>query len=266
MRLLIIALTVFALAGCEYAAVQSAPKKEASASRTPAALEADKLFWATLHGGNYAGIGKALEANTAAYLENPNDAVTAAHVGWLHMWRLAERSRLDAVPPTMTDDAVLARKYFQEAVALNPGEARYLGFLAAAMLAEGSIHKDEKLLRQGHFRMLEAVKAWPEFNLFTAGVGASRLPPDSPHFKEALDNQWRALDLCAGEKVESRATRIRHQQFHRIGQGHVRDHDELSDRRFPHRLRRVIDQIDHHAFEMLGIDEHLRQISRQVNL
>src|SRR5436190_6050574 len=201
-RLLIIALTVFALAGCEYAAVRSAPKKEASASRTPAALEADKLFWATLHGGNYAGIGKALEANTAAYLENPNDAVTAAHVGWLHMWRLAERSRLDAVPPTMTDDAVLARKYFQEAVALNPGEARYLGFLAAAMLAEGSIHKDEKLLRQGHFRMLEAVKAWPEFNLFTAGVGASRLPPDSPRFKEALDNQWRALDLCAGEKVD----------------------------------------------------------------
>ena len=83
------------LAGCEYAAVESAPKKQPSASRTPAALEADKLFWATLHGGNYAGIGKALEAKTAAYLENPNDAVTAAHVGWLHMWRLVERSRLD---------------------------------------------------------------------------------------------------------------------------------------------------------------------------
>lgn len=37
------------------------------------------------------------------------------------------------------------------------------------MMAEGTIHKDEKLIRQGYFRMLDSVKAWPEFNLLTAG-------------------------------------------------------------------------------------------------
>jgi translation initiation factor 2 beta subunit (eIF-2beta)/eIF-5 len=190
------------LAGCEYAAVQTAPKKQAAASRTEAALNADRLFWETLHGGDYAGIPKALEVLTAAYLENPGDAVSAAHVGWLHIWRLAERARMQSVPPTITEDAVMARKFFQEAVSLNPSEARYLGFLASAMMAEGSIHKDEKLVRQGYFRMLDSVKAWPEFNLFTAGYVMSRQPRDSERFKEGLENQWRNMDLCVGEKID----------------------------------------------------------------
>jgi hypothetical protein len=190
------------LAGCDYFAVQTAPGKQAAASRSEAALQADKLFWETLHGGDYAGIQKALEVLTAAYLQNPGDAVTAAHIGWLHIWRLAERARMQSVPATITEDAVLARKFFQEAVSLNPSEARYLGFLASAMLAEGTIHKDEKLTRQGYFRLLDSVKAWPEFNLFTAGYVMSRQPTDSERFKEALENQWRNIDVCVGEKID----------------------------------------------------------------
>jgi hypothetical protein len=190
------------LAGCEYAAVQTAPKKQVAATRTEAALNADKLFWTTLHGGDYAGIQKALEVLTAAYLQNPGDAVTAAHVGWLHIWRLAERARMQSVPATITEDAVLARKFFQEAVSLNPSEARYLGFLASAMLAEGTIHRDEKLIRQGYFRLLDSVKAWPEFNLFTAGYVMSRQPTDSERFKQGLENQWRNMDVCVGEKID----------------------------------------------------------------
>ncbi len=53
--------------------------------------------------------------------------------GWLHIWRLAESARQEALSPAITDDAVLARKFFQEAVALNPSEARYLGFLGASL-------------------------------------------------------------------------------------------------------------------------------------
>ena len=54
-------------------------------------------------------------------------------------------AELAQVPATITDDAVLARKYFEEAVRLQPGEARFQGFLGSALLAEGAIHKDEKL-------------------------------------------------------------------------------------------------------------------------
>ncbi|HEX2494421.1 MAG TPA: hypothetical protein VHK24_11640 [Steroidobacter sp.] len=195
-------LVTMTLHGCGYMAVRSAPAKQASASRTEAALQADELFWQTLHGGRYEQIPAAINALTGAYLANPNDPVTAAHIGWMHFWRLAESVRLDSVPPTITDDAILARRYLQEAVQLNPKEARYLGFLAAATMTEGSIHRDERTTRRGYFVMQDAVKAWPEFNLFTAGYGASRLPPDSERFKEGLERQWQTLDLCSLDRID----------------------------------------------------------------
>src|ERR1043166_4955187 len=82
------------LSACDYIAIHSAPKKQPAAARTETALKADDVFWQTLHGGRYEDIPQALERVTAAYLENPNDAVSAAHTGWLHIWRLSERARL----------------------------------------------------------------------------------------------------------------------------------------------------------------------------
>ena len=195
-------LATTSLFGCGYMAVRSAPAKQAAAARTEAALKADELFWQALHAGKYEQIPTVVDALTGAYLANPNDAVTAAHIGWMHIWRLAESARLDRVPPTITHDAILARRYFQEAVQLDPKEARYLGFLASATMTEGSIHKDERLTRRGYFLMQDAVKAWPEFNLFTSGYGASRLPPDSERFKEALERQWQTLDLCSLDSID----------------------------------------------------------------
>lgn len=190
------------LSACAYVAINTAPPKQASNTRSEAALAADTLFWEALHSGDYEKIPTVLEAMTGAYLANPNDAVTAAHVGWLHIWRLAERARLSKVPATITDDAVMARKYFQEAVTLNPEEPRYLGFLASSLLAEGNIHKDEKLLRQGYFTMLDAIDGWPEFNLFTAGYVMSGSPAGSERFNKALAWQWQNLDVCVAGKVD----------------------------------------------------------------
>jgi hypothetical protein len=198
----LILLIVAATAGCGRLAVWSAPAKTPSAERTAAAIEADKLFWATLHGGAYESIPEALSALKAAYLANPHDAVTAAHVGWLHIWRLAERARQAAPRPDITDDAVLGRKYFEEAVRLQPGEARYLGFYASLLMTEGTIHKDEKLVRRGFYTMKDAVAAWPEFNYFTAGYTASGQPVESDRFREAVEQQWLNLDVCTGETVD----------------------------------------------------------------
>ena len=82
-------------AGCTALAIWTAPEKTASAARTEAAERADALFWTTLHAGDYEGIPRAITALTAAYLADPLDPVTAAHLGWLHIWRLVERARLD---------------------------------------------------------------------------------------------------------------------------------------------------------------------------
>ena len=188
--------------GCASLAVWSAPEKTPGPNRTPMAVQVDGLFWQTLHGGEYDKIPVALTALKAAYLQAPNDAVTAAHIGWLHIWRLAERARLASLLPDITDDAVLGRKYFEEAVRLNPREPRYLGFYASLLMAEGAIHQDEKLRRRGYYTMQDAITAWPEFNYFTAGYVLSAQPHDSPRFREGLEYQWLNLDRCAGEKVD----------------------------------------------------------------
>jgi hypothetical protein len=192
------------LGGCAYLAEATAPAKSARATRTEVAERADALFWKTFHNGDYDGIPRALDAVKGAYLQAPDDAVSAAHVGFLHVWRIAERARLSAVAASITDDSALARRYFSEAVALHPAESRYQGFLATTMLAEANIHKDEKLKRRGYYAMLDAVDAWPEFNLFTAGYVFSNQPADSPQFKQGLEMQWRTLDLCSGTTVDRR--------------------------------------------------------------
>jgi hypothetical protein len=191
-------------AGCAYVAVQSAPEKAPSTARSKAAEQADTFFWSALHGGQYDRIPVVLNALTAAYLENPNDAITAAHVGWMHVWRLSERARMAEVPATITDEAVLSRRYFEEAVRLNPTEARYLGFYASMLLAEGAIHKDEKLTRKGYFTLQDSIKAFPEFNYFTAGYVMSDRPRESERFKEGLEYQWLNVDACVDEKIDRR--------------------------------------------------------------
>ena len=197
-----VALSAIALTNKDRLAVWQAPQKQAATSRSEAAQKADEIFWQTFHQGDYEQIPQALEVLTAAYLETPTDALTAAHIAWLHNWRIAERARMDSVPATITDDTMLTRRYFQEAVKFDPSDARYLGFLAGHTLAEGTLHQDEKLTREGYFLMLDAIKAWPEFNLFTGGYVMSRLPADSPQFQEGLEWQWRNLDECIEGKLD----------------------------------------------------------------
>jgi hypothetical protein len=183
-------------------AIAMAPKKRPAPTRSDEAIAADSLFWQTLHGGAYHRVPHAIEVLTRAYVATPGDAVTASHIGWLHIWRMAEASRFDSAPASITDHIVLARKYFQEAVALDPADARKLGFLGGSMVAEGTVDRNEKLIRRGYFTLREAIEDWPEFNLFTAGFVLSRTPSGSDRFREGLEWQWRTLDICAGEKID----------------------------------------------------------------
>ena len=188
--------------GCASIAIATAPSKASSPNTSPAANDAEVTFWNTLHAGRYEGIDAALDKLQAVYLENPNDARTAAHIGFLHLWRLTESAREPNLRPTITDEITLSRKYFGEAVSLDDSDPRFLGFLAAVTLAEGSIHHDEATTRRGYFAMKDAVSAWPEFNLFTRGYSMSRLPETDPMYQDAIADQWDTLDRCAKEKVD----------------------------------------------------------------
>ena len=100
----------------------------------------------------------------ASYLQDPHNAKVAAHIGFLHAWRLSERQRLDNIPPQITDDVVLARKFFGESVKLDPKDARYLGFHSSMLMIEGKIHNDEYLTRKGYFRGLDSINDWPQLD------------------------------------------------------------------------------------------------------
>jgi uncharacterized membrane protein len=183
-------------------ALWSAPNKTPSATRSEKAKKADEIFWDALHGGRYEALPQVLDALTAAYVENPRDAQTAAHIGFSHVWRLSEHARLETQSATISDELVLARKYFSEAVRLAPDDERFKGFLASMELGEGTVHGDEKLKRRGYFDLMKAKDGWREFNLFTAGYAMSRLPHTDSKYADAVEYQWQNLDVCAEEKVD----------------------------------------------------------------
>lgn len=170
-------------------------------SNTPLARQAQAYFWQTLHQGRYQDIAVADKQLMAAYLENPNDPTIAAHLGFLHIWKITERGRESIIPPTIVNEIILSNKYFQDAVALQSEDARYLGFLGDSQLAEGQIFHDQWQQVHGYFTLQRSIKAWPQFNYFTAGFVMSTLPSSSNYFKEGLEWQWLTMDLCAEEKV-----------------------------------------------------------------
>lgn len=171
-------------------------------ARLPAAILADTVFWRTFHAGAYDSIPRAMIALKAAYLQRPSDAVTASHIGFLHTWRIAERARLTQQLPSITDDAILGRYYFERANGLaTTYDPRIHGFTAVMKIIEGGIHRDSALVAAGRLHGDEAIKRWPEFNLFSVGYALSTRGHSSSAFKDALEMQWRTLDLCRREKV-----------------------------------------------------------------
>ena len=193
---------LFAMTGCSRVAVALAPDKEARASNSATTARANRAFHSALSAGQYDTIPSVLHELTAAYLENPHHPETAANLAFAHMWRVTESARLDELPPTITDHLVLARKYFAEASRLAPDDARLRGFHGSVQLAEGTVHDDEKLVRKGYFELTASIRAWPEFNLFTAGYTLSRLPHYDSKFEDALEYQWKTLERCSGTKID----------------------------------------------------------------
>ena len=106
------------------------------------------------------------------------------------------------IPPQITDNAILAKKYFEEAVRLNPEDARYLGFHSSLMMSEGSIHKETYLTRKGYFQELDSIEVWPQFNLFTIGYTMSSKEHSDPKFREAVDMQWENIDKCIDDTID----------------------------------------------------------------
>jgi hypothetical protein len=198
-KVVLATLSAVALAACARTAANVPPRSAARtpSQRLPAAVLADTVFWRTLHAGAYDSIPRALMMLKAAYLQNPADATTAAHVAFLHTWRIAERARLTQQLPSITDDATLAVRYFELAnKRMANYDARTHGFAAVMKMVEGRVHGDTSFTNEGLAQGRRSIDAWPEFNLFTIGYTLSTHPDTSALFREAVAMQWRTLDLC----------------------------------------------------------------------
>lgn len=200
-RLLMLILPAFALISCEKIALMTTPAKKPQASHSKLAKQAEQNFWTNLHQGAYSKLPETTKLLTAAYLENPNDPQIAAHLGFVHIWKITERARLKSVPPTITDEIILSKNYFKEATALTPSDARYQGFLGDSMLVAGKIAHNEREQVRGYFQLKHSIAMWPEFNYFTGGYVLGSLPADSDQFKEGLEWQWKTLDACINGKI-----------------------------------------------------------------
>ncbi|WP_238400366.1 hypothetical protein [Legionella bononiensis] len=192
---------VINLVGCEQVALMSTPPKQAKASKDKLAIQAKHHFWNSLHHGRYQDIPRVSYLLTAAYLENPDDSQLAAYLGFTHIWKITERSRVHDQSPLITNEIILSKKYFLDALELDPHNPIYQGFYGDTQLIEGQIYQDKQEEVRGYFTLKKAIHEWPQFNYFTAGYPMSSLPADSDHFKEGLTWQWKTLDLCTGTKI-----------------------------------------------------------------
>ena len=195
-------LLLVAPAGCEWAAIQSAPEKPADPAQTELSKKARDTFWTALHTGNYAQAPEAIRLLTAAYLENPKQPEITLLLAHAHLWTIAERSRLPELDPRITEHAILAERYFLIAHRLNRNDDRILGLLGGVQLALGSINHDERQTRQGYYLLHDAIRRYPEFNYFSAGYPLSSLPVDDEKFWEGMEDMWEDLALCAGEPID----------------------------------------------------------------
>ena len=190
---IVIGVTCMFLIGCEFFALSFAPKKRAINNNSELTTHAHKVFWETLHKGDYLNISKPMIGMLmlAAML-------FSIFIGF-HMTSGSEGGMI------VTNDenlAVLARKFFGESVKLDPKDARYLGFHSSMLMTEGKIHNDEYLTRKGYFQGLDSIKDWPQFNLFTIGYTMSSKDYNDLRFTEALEMQWKNIEVCIDSKFD----------------------------------------------------------------
>src|SRR5262245_5851594 len=174
------------------------PEDECRAPLHPA----DRFFWDTLHAGTYGAIADVLERLQAALSGCPGNPSLTRHVAWANVWRIVESARGAATAAELGESLSVTRPTFALAYTMEPDDSRILGFLGSVTFGEGYALGNVAEQAQGLAMLDEAVAAWPEFNLSSAGYATSGLPQDVPGFQRALDDQWRTLDLCAGAPVD----------------------------------------------------------------
>jgi uncharacterized protein YceK len=202
-KTIVLSLIILFTAGCGII-VSLTKSKNGSGElvNTTLSQEANAYFWEQLHNGNYENIPLVIDQLHLALAANPNDLVSTAHLGFVHVWALSERQRLAQPQASITEHIYLSKRYFEEAFKMNPHDPRLLGFLADMTIAEGNVLGDKRQVTAGFFEGLKSIKMWPQFNQFSIGYILSTLDTSDANYKKALDWQYNTISDCACEKLD----------------------------------------------------------------
>ena len=160
-------------------------------------------FWNTLEHGHYHKIESCIEQLKSLYLKNPNHSEVALLIAHAHFWRVAERYRLGSMPsPNITDDLIIAERYFLEAKQLNPSDQRINGWLAGVQMSLSKIHDNPKQMRKAYILGKKSIRAYPAFNHFSIAYLFSNHSHEDSLFQRAIDSFYRSINIATHRRTD----------------------------------------------------------------
>lgn len=166
----------------------------------PTSAQADQFMWDQLHKGNYDSIPSIISKLHAAYVTEPDNAKTAAHLGFIYLWNFSERFR-KTPDSSIVENIYLSNRYFKEALKLNQEDPRIFGFQSAANMCEGAVSRNFPLIIKAYFDGLRSIKKWPQFNKFALSLMESQRDTNSLMYRQAMKYQWELIDDCSCKKL-----------------------------------------------------------------
>lgn len=163
------------------------------------ALQATTHFWHIFHGNDYNRLDEVIAELTAAYQEQPNDAINTRLLGMSHMWKFLERGRAGLTAKQVEGNAILSIKYCQEAVALDPSHRLTPGFIEGTKAALGVLQGDAALTEEGFEGIRRNTRQDPNLHGFVQGWVFSALMSERDcRYPEAIEGYFATIDGCAG--------------------------------------------------------------------
>ncbi len=161
-----------------------------------------EIFWEAFYAGEYERLPEIIERLSGAYFEDPNNAETALLLAHSHFWKAGESARLTNPPPNIFDNFIIAKRYFDKAILLNPGDYRVHGWSGGTEFTLGMLHRVPDWMEKGYQEMVASIDMYPEFNYFSAGFPTAALPPTDPLFLQGIEFMWLGIDVCLGEAID----------------------------------------------------------------
>ena len=166
-------------------------------------------FFEDFHASRYSqAAARASELDVAAEMQ-PEHGRLSFDRALAHNWHLQESGR-QASPDAA---ALQAEQHslpglFQTAYENNPSDPRVGCFYGLQLVGGGRAMANDALLQQGIAVLEQAVREWPEFNLFCLGLAYDMLPASHPDYAKAVKAALDNVDACVGEAVDRNAPDI----------------------------------------------------------